>query len=121
MEQTVNFMWSNNVDTSKRGKFLQILPSETGSNFNNYFENVFLKKYLDIEKEYGKSQMILTKLIDGNIGRVCEQKHLDSFLKIIEDNGLKSGAKAISQAVESAKRNIQIFEEQGGFISEYFS
>ena len=46
---------------------------------------------------------------------------LDTFLKFIEERGIKEGDKAVAQAKDTAIVNIKVLSENGSGLKSYFS
>lgn len=116
-----DFMFSNQISKSERGKYLAALGRCAGSNYRAYFRDTFLARFLQITEEYQETQFLYSRAIDGNVKLAYKQEDLNEFLSIIKDNNIKPGAKAIAQAKEGAERNIRILETQGESIKNALS
>ena len=108
------------LKSSDRGYAIGALPSYADSNFLKLYEEFYLPKLVEIFKEYGESQFLITGVIKGPLSAVVDEKLLEKFLAMLQENDLKAGPMAVEQAKDVVKSNCKILKEQGESLNKFF-
>ena len=99
----MDWLFSDQVSSNERGWALTTIPKMAGANIQNYYNDIFLPRFLKIHAEFKETQFIFPKIIKANLGQLACENSLQSFLKIITDNGIKEAHMAVAQSVDTVQ------------------